>query len=673
MALKPPIEVRVIWHPDDVPRDESTPVALPEQLFAAVQGDPTLPADEHLRIPVAFHTGRRDEAGRWALPVRVPLDRAEHVVVVALVGDALIDDDAWYEWLTDVRRAVDVQDEEQVRLVGVALTDRADNLDRLWGERSREPAFIYRHNPIERDRFVRLVLLRAVARQLRGGEKVGVFVSYAKADGAAHAGALMDTLRSLKADGFLDVEQIEGGQDFAKVLREGLAPRTVMVAVVSDVYSRRVWCRWEALRAKQQGMPIVVLDIVSDGQQRSVPYLGNTPVVRCNVPSDPDERGEHARSAGARLAYIRALEAGTTELIRSLVFPRQVAVQTARLGLSPDEWPALATPPELLSLIVRRDDLQAFGHAVYPDPPVPVDEADVLSVAADRAKLTTRMHLAAELSGDAPTPLRVGVSVSRSDEASVHRHAQGPLHLDAVFIELCLQLLAAGHVLAYGGDPLKDFTETLRDLDRSYSANTGDQPKRLHNYLARYLWDAPAFRRAELREAMELVNVDRTVDPSEPEVIRPVLDLTAMRQRMTAEIDVRVAVGGDPQPSGSGTRRGPGVIEELYLALRAGVPVLVAGGFGGASEVVAQALQGQLDDATVEALRAHFAPIEPELAATGAPHTFRDMLAAFSRDTDLRNGLTVEENAELLTTEDIDTAVALILTSVHRLATSTSP
>ena len=117
-----------------------------------------------------------------------------------------------------------------------------------------------------------------------------------------------------------------------------------VVAVVSDVYSRRVWCRWEAFRAKQQGMPIVVLDIVSDGQQRSVPYLGNTPVVRCNVPSDPDERGEHARSAGARLAYIRALEAGTTELIRSLVFPRQVAVQTARLGLSPKEWLPLATP-----------------------------------------------------------------------------------------------------------------------------------------------------------------------------------------------------------------------------------------------------------------------------------------------------------------------------------------
>ena len=167
-----------------------------------------------------------------------------------------------YEWLLDLRQAVDAHDDEEVQLVGVALTERANDLDGLWGAPPRERAFSYA-DPIERDRFVRIVVLRTLARLLRGGEKVGVFVSHAKADGAAHAEALMATLRSLKAEGFLDIEQIEGGQDFAKVLKDGLAPHTVMVAVVSDEYSRRVWCRWEALRAKQQGLPTVVLDIVT--------------------------------------------------------------------------------------------------------------------------------------------------------------------------------------------------------------------------------------------------------------------------------------------------------------------------------------------------------------------------------------------------------------------------
>ena len=102
------------------------------------------------------------------------------------------------------------------------------------------------------------------------------------------------------------------------------------------------------------------------------------------------------------------------------------------------------------------------------------------------------------------------------------------------------------------------------------------------------------------------------------------------------------------------------------------MPVLVAGGFGGASELVAQTLGGELDDARVNALDAHFASIEPTLADTGEPHTFRDMLAAFGPDSHLHNQLTAEENSALLTTEDIDTAVALILTSVHRLAIATS-
>jgi hypothetical protein len=151
-----------------------------------------------------------------------------------------------------------------------------------------------------------------------------------------------------------------------------------------------------------------------------------------------------------------------------------------------------------------------------------------------------------------------------------------------------------------------------------------------------------------------------------------VLDLTAMRRRMTAEIDVRVAAGGNPKPGEPGTRRGPGVVEEAFLALRAGVPLLVIGGFGGAAGLIADALRGELPSDAADDLAGYFAPVASLLADTAEPYTIREMLAAFTPETDLRNRLSVEENTTLLTTEDIETAVALVLRSVQRQTPSES-
>jgi hypothetical protein len=66
-------------------------------------------------------------------------------------------------------------------------------------------------------------------------------------------------------------------------------------------------------------------------------------------------------------------------------------------------------------------------------------------------------------------------------------------------------------------------------------------------------------------------------------------DFTAMRQRMTAETDVRIVMGG--RMTGQ-QGRWPGVVEEAYLAIRAGQPLFIAGGLAGAAARVAGAVQG---------------------------------------------------------------------------------
>jgi hypothetical protein len=135
-------------------------------------------------------------------------------------------------------------------------------------------------------------------------------------------------------------------------------------------------------------------------------------------------------------------------------------------------------------------------------------------------------------------------------------------------------------------------------------------------------------------------------------------DLTALRRRMTADAKVRLVVAGDLTPGERGERTAPGVLEEAYLALDAGVPLLVVGGFGGVGEMLADALLERLDPADVAAISGHFVD----------PSTVEAMVRRFNSVGLLRNGLNDGENRELLTTRDPDTVVALVCRAVERIS-----
>jgi hypothetical protein len=244
-------------------------------------------------------------------------------------------------------------------------------------------------------------------------------------------------------------------------------------------------------------------------------------------------------------------------------------------------------------------------------------------------------------------------------------------HLNHMFMVLCRYLLSAGHTIAYGGDPLKDFTEALADIERTYRfADPNDTQFRLVNYVAKYLHNAPAFGSSML-DVMDVVKVPRDSAAGEPAELGPLLDLTEMRRVMLANTDVRVIAGGDLTPGAPGSRRGPGGLEEAYLSVIAGRPLLVIGGFGGASRLIADALCGQSDRAETASLSEHFASAEA-LRATAEPFTFADMMTAFTPAANLNNNLTPEENSRLILSTDTDEIARLVVASIHRLAASTS-
>ena len=109
-------------------------------------------------------------------------------------------------------------------------------------------------------------------RRIEGLEKsagiLKLFISHAKIDGIAMAKSLIGLLRLLREVDtkqhrfayFYDDEHIEPGSLWRKVL-EAEAGQSMLIALRTEAYESRYWCRREFLLAERNGMPILVVDL----------------------------------------------------------------------------------------------------------------------------------------------------------------------------------------------------------------------------------------------------------------------------------------------------------------------------------------------------------------------------------------------------------------------------
>ena len=94
------------------------------------------------------------------------------------------------------------------------------------------------------------------------------FISHAKTDGLAMAKSLIGVLRQLQEaarnaagfEYFYDAEHIPAGGLWQDVLNAA-AERSILIALRSEAYESRYWCRREFLRAESNGMPILAVDL----------------------------------------------------------------------------------------------------------------------------------------------------------------------------------------------------------------------------------------------------------------------------------------------------------------------------------------------------------------------------------------------------------------------------
>ena len=143
--------------------------------------------------------------------------------------------------------------------------------DDVQGEKAPdgvEPAFapvVVALRTMER---ARRVLVRGNGLHKAAGRFLKLFISHAKLDGVAMARSLIGVLGQLRQlageqSGFVyfyDDEHIRPGTLWRDVLTAE-ASQSILIALRTEAYESRYWCRREFLLAESSGMPILVVDL----------------------------------------------------------------------------------------------------------------------------------------------------------------------------------------------------------------------------------------------------------------------------------------------------------------------------------------------------------------------------------------------------------------------------
>jgi len=702
-----PLTIYLLWHP--TAREGAALAAAAYRWFHA-------PSDDLLRsgmgVPVYFRS--QPAAEDTELPREIEVDGAELNVIVVLAEVRMVREPAWMAWLDRLARH-----ETGVLMLPVALHESAyrvpETLRRLnflrVDERDDAPAdaatILARRTP----RLLRQlteVIGRELAAHLAGTDDgvrprqapppITLFLSHAKRDGVAVAEALRSSIQGHgRMRAFFDDSDLPVGHAFATELeRAASRDSAAMIAIVSDAYAARPWCRREVALARLPRAetehprcwtirPLLVVDHLSHAATRTIPELGNSTVVRW----------QPERALDTVDLLMLEILLGSYHRLRA----RQVPSEAGRHVIS---W----TPDAVSLLALRRCAGERIDEVVYPGNALPETERQALAQLFPDLRLTTFEDAAATsvASPRAAAGRIVGLSIGFNDELG--SLGLGNEHLEEITLRVARCVLEAGGRIAFGGMLRSSgLTETLLTLARSLSADddTPGAPDPVARILSYQRW--PALPGVEQIAAdvgiCEYVLVDTPLPLEQrlrddrriqsPERARQHAHaLSAMRCAMSVgghrtsagrsapRLDARLVIGGSRVDFNGFL---PGILEEALYAFEAGHPVFVLGGFGGGAAVLARALQ---QNATPPELSAdfhrqgsqRFRQLEQGLAAHGEAAQVDSLFARLAKAVErvradltagLNNGLDARENRRLMQSDHVAEIVDLLRLGMARL------
>ena len=377
---RPFLVVYVAWHPD---------FAVGAGIAEAIRGH----FRRELYENVAGGTGlsvvfRSLPPPGGAVPLGIDLDEAHATAIVILADDVLAADPQWVAYARSLGERAEAAGLHvrtfpvsigRAVLAPLNMTEQALRWDQWEGDLQQRTKHLLSELTYEYCRMLRHFLehLRrpdedeaALEAYLR---KVQIFLSHSKHGGAGERVARLVRDRLQAGHGlasFFDVHDIPAGLRFHKVLLLQVRV-SAMVAIHTDTYSSREWCRKEVIEAKRHNVPLVVANCISDLDERGFPYMGNVPVVRLD-PNGPDR---------IDVVIARLLD----EVLKDFLWRCRIALSA---GATDPSVIFIPRPPELITLASLPSEVEVPAPIiVYPDPPLSAEEERLFAEIAPRVQL----------------------------------------------------------------------------------------------------------------------------------------------------------------------------------------------------------------------------------------------------------------------------------------------
>ncbi len=391
LLSKPPLIVYIVWHPDYTEGQDYA-----NFLYSRLTRDVNQPVLRGLGIPVYFRNMVSRNTGK---PLKIPLNQAKNSAVVVLMDDEMVaSEGVWNNYLLDLCEQTKAP-ESLHRIYPVSISPHAFNMDKI-----SEVNYIRLHDkePERRLTFLSSSLFHELCRLMLNRTRVAdshipsqspspvkLFISHAKQDGVNIAKSIHDYIvRELPLKTFFDAIDITVGYDFGNEIRANLKSAALLV-IHTDAYASREWCRREVIMAKRFGCPMVVVNAISKGEERSFPYLGNVPTIRW------DELPQN-ESDSLEANIQQTIDLMLYEVLRN-IHSKQYLSYFKAISPIPDEVALISQPPELITLLNIQQTAESLQNqanlVLYPDPPLGDEELDLLSEFAPKLTFTTPIYI----------------------------------------------------------------------------------------------------------------------------------------------------------------------------------------------------------------------------------------------------------------------------------------
>jgi len=236
-------------------------------------------------------------------------------------------------------------------------------------------------------------LAQGIAQLANGGSRLKVFLSHTKRAGNDETERLSRLIEQVRCaingtrlSEFFDASDLQPGSDWVEGLDVN-ARSSTLLAVRTDLYASREWCQREVATAKLAGMPVVILDALTDGEERGsflMDHVARVPNTAAG--QDPDDT-----------AIVAALNQLVDEALKRELWELQRKATVGGAAWDIAWWAPHAPEPLTLAGWLTEEAKGLDGgedvRILHPDPPLGPVERDALSQIAALSGLGDRLDI----------------------------------------------------------------------------------------------------------------------------------------------------------------------------------------------------------------------------------------------------------------------------------------